>query len=803
MNGIKGREKTKACPFVWLSFSRVVIIWAWVSACALSALSQEAISQSRAQNDMRGRVTDVAGNPLQDAHVFIYTGKPKHGPAYLCPSCYLDCGKRVATDADGRFLIKSLAPSLLFRILVVREGYLPQFVPDIDPAEKSVTVALESLDLSDVPPERILQGRVVDEEGEPIVGASVSVEGWGSANGSATWGPSARVMLTPVAVSNLQGQFSLGAKKDLRHVELKILCPNYAQAEFYEIPFGKPSRDFRLAAGGKVTGRLIHAGKPLPGRMISLSSENRGVGSNFTRQSMATDPKGRFTLYSLPAGLVYYVTASMDSIGKLGITPLKTVKDLRNGESRDVGDLVIQPGLTVSGKVQLSDGKPVPQDSTLFLGHEKSWAGHNKTLEPNGEFRFEGLHPGEIRCTLRMPGYRLAKLNRSYNDLNGGELLATLAESVTGLDLLMEPGDRDNNGIGHVPGMPSAESTKFQPLAGIEPLPEFRLAAQVRVRATDAASGEAIESLRVTPGWKFDRNPNPVWQIFQEKTLNASDTMIDIEARSGPAFLRVVAEGYLPASIEVEGEIDEDMTVELHAGEGIRGIVLQPTGHPAPAAQVVMLKPRDDHPGFRSVDLRDGKFGRQTARHHHLIDADQEGRFEFPPSKDVHALFIAHETGFEVVETPELGKAMTVQLRPWAGISGSIPDFNKDTELFVKLSPQRPRLPGDPPKRRPARGFWSGIIRSITGSNKPQPSEQPPLLPSIGLITPNRDGDFNIDHVPPGHWWLVVSHKKMLDDTPHGMFTLKAVATVEVDAEPGALTKALIGAPTQKAVSKE
>jgi len=746
---------------------------------------------------MQGRVTDVAENPLQEAHVFIYTGKPKHGPAYLCPSCYLDCGKRVTTGADGRFLIKSLAPSLLFRILVVREGYLPKFVSDIDPSEKPLTVALEALDLSDIPTDRIVQGRVVDGEGKPIVGASVSVEGWGSDNGSATWGPSSRVMLTPVAVSNLQGKFFLGAKQDLRNVDLEILCPNYAQAEFYEIPLGEPARDFHLAVGGQVTGRLIHAGKALPGRTISIASENRGMRNNFTRQSIATDPKGRFTLYNLPAGLVYCVTASMDSIGKLGITPLKTIKGLQNGESRDVGDLVIRPGLTVSGKVELNDGKPVPKDSTLFLGHDKIWGGQSRTLDPNGEFKFEGLHPGEIRCTLRMPGYRLAKRNRSYNDLNGGELLATLAESVTGLHLLMEPGDRDNNGIGHVPGMPSAESTKFQPLGGIEPLPEFRLAARLRVRAIDAESGEAIESLRVTPGWRFDRNPNPVWQIFQDKTLNAADTQIEIESRSGPAFLRVVAEGYLPASIEVEGKIDRDITVQLHPGEGIRGIVLQPNGNPAPAAQVVLLRPRDDHPSFRSVDLRNGKFGRQTARYHHLIDADQEGRFEFPPGKDVHPLFIAHDTGFDVVETPEIGKTLNARLRPWASISGSIQDFNKDTELFVRLSAQRPRLPGDP-RKKPARGFWSGIMRSIRGSKRKQPLETPPLLPSMALITPNRDGDFNVDHVPPGHWWLVVSQKKRLDDTPDGMFTLKPLSAVEVNAEPGALTKALIGAPTSK-----
>jgi len=61
----------------------------------------------------------------------------------------------------------------------------------------------------------------------------------------------------------------------------------------------------------------------------------------------------------------------------------------------------------------------------------------------------------------------------------------------------------------------------------------------------------------------------------------------------------------------------------------------------------------------------------------------------------------------------------------------------------------------------------------------------------------------SIDHVPPGHWWLIVSQKEMLDDTPHGPFTLKALVAVEVDAEPGALSKATVEALAQNAASKE
>jgi hypothetical protein len=97
-----------------------------------------------------------------------------------------------------------------------------------------------------------------------------------------------------------------------------------------------------------------------------------------------------------------------------------------------------------------------------------------------------------------------AKLNRSYNDLNGGQLEATLADSVTNLVFLMEPGDRDWNGIGYTHVMPQSETAKFHPLSGIEPLSEDKLAARVCVRAMDARAGTIFDTYQVTPGWKFD-----------------------------------------------------------------------------------------------------------------------------------------------------------------------------------------------------------------------------------------------------------------------------------------------------------
>jgi len=768
----------------------LVLVMTWMTTCASDATAQEASAEPGTPHTLQGRVTDAFGGALRDAHVFIYTAKPKVGPAYLCPSCYPDCGNQASTDADGRFVIHDLASSLRFRILVVRQGYLSQFMADIDPANGPVTVAMETLDLSAVPAERLLQGRVLDAYGTPAVGASVTVRGWSSNRGSRTWGSPSQVLLTPVAVSNLQGEFSLVAKQEVLGVELQIHCRNYAQAEFYEIPFGTGRRDFQLAEGGTITGRLIHQGKPMAERMILASSEDRGAGSNFTRESIATDPEGRFTFSNLPIELVYHVTASMESIGELGITPLTRVAELKNGQSRDVGDLVIQPGLTVSGRVELSDGRPIPADSMIFLNHEKIWGGLSQTLGPDGTFTFAGMHSGEVGCPIRIPGYRIAKLNRSYYDLNGGQLEGTLTDSVTNLVFLMEPGDRDWNGIGYPKGIPWTETPKFHPFSGIEPLAEDRLAARVCIQAVDAETGVILDTYQVSPGWKFDSDQDPVWQLFQARTVHSADALIDVEKRSGPAFIQVAAEGFLPASIQVEGNIGGTVTVQMQPGQGVRGIVLRSDGALASKAQVVMLsapaKGKSSNYGF--VSLRNGRFGRETSRQHSLLETDPTGKFSFPPGHETHPLFFAHETGFAVEERPETEESLKVHLQPWASISGSISSFDAKDDWLIQVSARRPRL-SDDPAPNPTGGFLSTLFRSFKKNT--ETPEQPPRLPNIGnIVTPTETGDFNFDHIPPGHWWVVLAQKKPLPgESPQGAFTLKSVSTIEVDAESGAVSR--------------
>lgn len=68
---------------------------------------------------INGSVVDDSGHPAEGATVFVYSAHLKKGYAAVCPTCWIDCGKRAQTNAQGRFTITDLNPTLRFRNILV------------------------------------------------------------------------------------------------------------------------------------------------------------------------------------------------------------------------------------------------------------------------------------------------------------------------------------------------------------------------------------------------------------------------------------------------------------------------------------------------------------------------------------------------------------------------------------------------------------------------------------------------------------------------------------------------------------
>ena len=160
------------------------------------------LTNSPARPDLTGQVLAKDGAPLPvAATVFIATAGPKVGTSPFCPSCYADCQKSAKTDAAGNFEIKSLDPQLRFQILAVAKGFKPEYAEHVDPANGPLTMKLEPIEMAAAPPGNCLHGRVVDEQGKPVVGAVVEAHGIRTKNGGGRWGSLPGV--DPLAVADV------------------------------------------------------------------------------------------------------------------------------------------------------------------------------------------------------------------------------------------------------------------------------------------------------------------------------------------------------------------------------------------------------------------------------------------------------------------------------------------------------------------------------------------------------------------------------------------------------------------------
>lgn len=415
-----------------------------------------------ARPNLAGRVLHADRSPVAKATVFIYTAGPKVGPGILCPSCYADCGRKAQTDATGKFEIPALDPDLLYRLLVVAAEHESLYVPKTDPAAGEVTVTLARLNPAKLASPTRISGMVLDPEGQAVPGATISPEGVSRGMGTQWGGTDAFV--DPLAVTDEHGRFWLfctnGVARVHAVVEARGLAKRWTSLE--------PGADHlvRMEAGVLLTGRLVRDGQPLAGAIMGAVTADRMAGNFFRCDELATDEDGRFSIPNLPADREYVLYAKMDSLGDRGALPPRLFASGKTGGAADLGELAVQPGHRVTGRVVLSDGQPVPTSTRVLLSREQAWDHAEALLEPDGQFTFRGVPTESVSLNVRIKGYKYSKRNRSLDWLNGG-LIGRVEKDIDGLTLLLEPGEWRYNGEEGEP--PDGDSQpREKPLRGSE-----------------------------------------------------------------------------------------------------------------------------------------------------------------------------------------------------------------------------------------------------------------------------------------------------------------------------------------------
>jgi len=405
--------------------------------CLLVLLT--AATTAEAKPDLRGLVASEDGKPVAGATVCIYTAAVRDGYSTMCPSCYVDCAKRTTTDQDGRFEIRDLDPELLFRVLILEEKYEPQFAASVDPMKGALNVVLKTR--SELPnnPKRYLLGQVVDSDKKPVAGAMVNPMGCKTA--SKRWFGS-MPNVDPLAITNAQGEFMLTAREDVEAIDLRVEARGLVNQNFTLVPTGVHRAQLAMTEGAYIQGRLLKDGKPLGKVAMGLvQAEPAGILKNLGAYTVGTDEAGRFLFSNIPANEDVAVFGVMESIAP-AVVRVNKIKTGPDGKSVDIGDLVVEDGHRVTGKVVLSDGQPVPPGTRLFLGREAARRDSRLVeLTTNGEFAFDGVPDESVFIAVGLPGYRLSEANASLEKLNWNKLSGRVDRDISGLTVVLEPGE--------------------------------------------------------------------------------------------------------------------------------------------------------------------------------------------------------------------------------------------------------------------------------------------------------------------------------------------------------------------------
>ncbi len=228
--------------------------------------------------------------------MFIYTAAARVGVNPFCPSCSADCARSATTSGEGTFLIRSLDPNLIFRVLVVGEGFEPTFVTKVDPLRGPIEAVLRPVDPSRLEPRHFIRARVVDDQGNPVVGAEVTPHEFKT---KAYWGFTSGIF-DPVSVTNSNGDFLLTSRSPIEYVDVKIVARGFAGRNVAGLVPGKAESRLELGRGVSVTGRIVHQGMPLQGVVAGLYQVDRSIGGGSSRThyvgaiEIATDETGRF-----------------------------------------------------------------------------------------------------------------------------------------------------------------------------------------------------------------------------------------------------------------------------------------------------------------------------------------------------------------------------------------------------------------------------------------------------------------------------------------------------------------------------
>jgi hypothetical protein len=500
------------------------------------------------------------------------------------------------TDREGRFTLRGLRPRPHNVGLKSEFFALASASPPCLPGAKEVVLTAR--------PAAAWKGTVTKASGQPIAGASVSLST--SFQGS---GPSTR--------TDALGRFSLAVSPG--RYTATVTHGDFAPASIEgltAIPGSPENLAIQMSEGATARGRIVdHEGRPLKGKVRLRLFGRAPVLFGSQDLGTATNAAARFSFPHLPSG-----QHEIDVMAAGRTTAIVPVLVGAPSGSVDLGDILLEEGLAIAGRVVNEAGDPVRGARvTANASREASRSQPFETeSEEDGRFMISGISEGRYLVSATAEGYS------NLDDQRAGS-----GESNLKLTL--------------------------------------RRAGSVRVRVVvNDSTGTSVRPVNdpvVLVGQHLERGvprlPNRVEKVPSPSGEVAFENLI-----IGRQTVEIAATGYVPKSlgtVNVEpGKVIDLGEIRLERGFAVRGAVVDSSGRPVRGADVELSTKESNRMFLRRA----------------VSDAD--GRFEItgvqPGNVDIDVSHQAYASGRETTTIgPEgLSPDVLVELRVGGRITGTV-----------------------------------------------------------------------------------------------------------------------------------
>ncbi|MGD0650642.1 MAG: carboxypeptidase regulatory-like domain-containing protein [Verrucomicrobiia bacterium] len=547
------------------------------------------------------------------------TDKPVGGVALTIKG---SAGKfdKQTTGNDGRAIIKLPKDELQYLSV---ETSLDGWVP--------MAVYWHKSKGSDRPPERIaiemeratsISGRVVDDAGQPVAGATVVLHVRKKYPRSKQ-----RVnVIYEFVKTDQNGKWSCGlVPAEFDSIDVGVFHHRYASGQSgygcYPMEEFKPvsalrdgTATLKLERGVLIEGVVRGSdGRPIAKAKVGYGRDR--VCSNVIPEQ-ETDAEGRFAC-GAKVGDTAVITVKAP-----GYAP--EMKQFIVTRSPDPLVFDLQPGHVLTGRVVDEHGKPI-SGATIFTDTWRGGRTLNTHLESDAEGRFtwKEAPADEVYADIYKSGYAD---NRQVAISTGSE----------------------NQVVLHGPTV-------------------------VKGTVVDAQTREPVPAFRVVTGIGWGDGRPISWE---RRSASDDEQSQGKEGKFEVSFgypypqqaIRIEAEGYLPANSEPfapDGK-EKKLSFKLVKGEGIKGIVRGTDAKPVAGVDVVMVTPSS------GVQIQNGRLPEYALRDVVLVVSGADGSFSFLPQTDAFLLLAIHDSGYATVTDAELKTNSQITLKAWATVQGVV-----------------------------------------------------------------------------------------------------------------------------------